>query len=137
MVLVLLGVDPSLNDGCGIWESLHSFRKVKCYLAIDKFWLSGYGFVIFYLFSKYLVFDLFFSGTVRIISCAFKFSFKTNPWQLCYDKINLLTPYFLIYFFSGTVRIISCAFKFSFKTNPWQLCYDKIIIIIWSHVKNC
>ena len=28
-VFVLLGVDATLGDKCGIWEHLHSFRKVK------------------------------------------------------------------------------------------------------------
>ena len=35
LVFVLLGVDATLGDGCGIWEQLHSFRKMK--------YLQGYS----------------------------------------------------------------------------------------------
>ena len=31
LVFVLLGVDASLSDGCGIGEHLHSFGEVKCF----------------------------------------------------------------------------------------------------------
>ena len=31
-----MGFDATLSGGCGIWEHLHSFRKVKCLQGYTK-----------------------------------------------------------------------------------------------------
>ena len=36
MVFVLLGVDATLDDGCGILEHLQSSREVKCFQDYSK-----------------------------------------------------------------------------------------------------
>ena len=33
-VFVLLEVEATQGDGCGVWEHLHGFREVKCLLGI-------------------------------------------------------------------------------------------------------
>ena len=41
LVFVLLEVDATLGDGCGILESLHSFREVKCLQGYSKILWMG------------------------------------------------------------------------------------------------
>ena len=41
LVFVLLGVDTTLGDGCGIWQHIHSFREVECLQGYSKTVLMG------------------------------------------------------------------------------------------------
>ena len=54
-VFALLEVDTTLGDGCGIWEHLLSFRKVKCLRVIPRF----YGWVYKILRLYQLLVELF------------------------------------------------------------------------------
>ena len=33
-MVVLLGVDATLSDGCGIWQHLHNFMEVNGYMKV-------------------------------------------------------------------------------------------------------
>ena len=36
LLSVHLEIDATLDEGCGIWEYLHSFREVKCLQGYSK-----------------------------------------------------------------------------------------------------
>ena len=41
-MVVLLGVDATLSDGCGIWQHLHNFTEVKCLQGLFQDFMDGY-----------------------------------------------------------------------------------------------
>ena len=52
LVFVLLEVDATLGDGCGIWERFHSFREVKCFQVSFKIlWMGVENFFRLHIIS--------------------------------------------------------------------------------------
>ena len=41
-MLVLLWVDATLSDGCGIWRHLHNFTEVKCLQGLFQDFMDGF-----------------------------------------------------------------------------------------------